>query len=68
MTLMVYNNHRKVENELQDINIYWWINFMQKIWWCNIQTSFCLFFGIIISPKVILYLIWYHVEVLNKVK
>ncbi len=39
---MVYNNHKKVENELQDINIYWWINFKPKFWWCNPET-FCLF-------------------------
>jgi len=38
MNLMVYNNHRKVKNELQDINIYWWINFMPKFWCCNTQT------------------------------
>ncbi len=42
MNLMVNNNLRKVENELQDINIYWWINFMPKFWWGNPQT-FCLF-------------------------
>ncbi len=38
---MVYNNHgKKVENELQAMNIYWWIHFMPKFWWCNTQTYF----------------------------